>query len=80
MHGARDHAAGRNGFGRCPARIGVGHVQGAIRSSAESGGLLPAHVFRTIGPLDLPDAGPDPGRWLKPWRPSAPATERLSTV
>lgn len=36
------HAGGRSGFGRCPVRVGVGHVQGALRCPATRAGFDPA--------------------------------------
>lgn len=62
----------RSGFGRCPARFGVEHDQGAVRWPATRAGCDPARNLNEW-PLVLLDAGPEPGRWLKPWsRPPQP--------
>jgi hypothetical protein len=37
-----DAAGRRSGFGRCPARFGVGHDQGAVRLPATRAGFTPA--------------------------------------
>jgi hypothetical protein len=42
MGGAGVLASGWSGFGRCPARLGVGHGQGAVRCPATRAGLSPA--------------------------------------
>ena len=63
------------GLGRCPARVGIGHGQGAVRWPGNSGRLWTCPEFEQSGPLALPDADPGPRRWVKPTEPTGPTPE-----
>lgn len=63
----------RSGFGRCPARFGVEHDQGAVRWPATRAGCDPARNLNEWPP-GLARRGTRTGEVAKAVEPTAPAT------